>query len=215
MTDLLAIADSGPWPAHDGWPRYPRDTPAMVAIHEAGHLIVALALQAHGGLDSGRELVAVSSGHEGALHHVRDGHRVQPPAEVRTQPYAPWVDADDKARRMVLDRVAVYLAGRAAESIAAGFELRGWPRALLDTDDGRSAVLFSSLCWPERIDGPLQAGWLLARHTLERERAWLQRVAAVIETTGQCSGQDALALRSCDSRPVTGLDGECRSWATQ
>lgn len=191
MDNLLAIAD-GHWPAHSGWPEYDRENPGVVAIHEAGHLVATLALKAHA---ADADFLAVSQGDQGRLYHVRDGKRVAQPPQVREAPYPCDPDADDGFRRMVLDRIAVYMAGRAAELVALGFELRGWPRAMLNSDDGRSAVLFAGLCWDDRIDGPLAAGWMLANATLRQHWPWLVRVAALIEQTGECSKADALLLR--------------------
>ena len=195
---LLAIA-AGHWPAHSGWPEYDRERPGIVALHEGAHLVVTLALKAHA---PDADFVAVSEGDEGRLYHVRDGKRVAPPPQVREAPYPCERDADDQFRRMVLDRIAVYLAGRAAELVALGLELRGWPRAMLNSDDGRSAVLVASLCWEDRIDGPLAAGWMLAAITLRQHWPWLVRVASLIEHTGECSKADALQLRDANAAQV-------------
>jgi len=195
---LLAIAD-GHWPAHSGWPAYNRESPAIVAVHEAGHLVATLALGAHA---TDADFVAVSEGDHGMLCRVRDGKRAAPPSQVRGTPYPCEHDADDQFRRMVLERVAVYLAGRAAELVALGFELRGWPRALLDTDDGRSAVLFAGLCWDKRVDGPLAAAWMLADGTLRQHWPWVIRVASLIEQAGQCSKTEALLLRDANAKQV-------------
>ena len=201
---LLAIAD-GHWPAHSGWPEYDRATPNIVALHEGAHLVATLALGAHA---ADADFLAVSEGDQGMFYHVRDGKRIQPPPQVREQPYPVDPDADAGFRRMVLARVAVYLAGRAAELVALGLELRGWPRALLDTDDGRSAVLFAGLCWEDRIDGPLAAGWMLADTTLRQHWPWLVRVASLIEQTGSCTKAEALQLRDASAEQV-------RRWPTE
>lgn len=192
MSDRLLSIAQGSWPAYSGWPEYNRVDPRIVAIHEAGHLVTVLALGAHA---PDADFVAVSEGDCGRLYRVRDGKRVAPPAQVRATPYPCHRDADASFKRMVLDRGAVYLGGFVAESLTVGFDLDGWPRALLETDDSRSAILFLSLVWPERFDGPLFASWLRARETLQAERDWLMRVAAVIEQTGECSRATALMMR--------------------
>lgn len=206
MNNLLAIAE-GHWPAHIGWPAYNRENPAIVAVHEAGHLVATLALKAHA---PDADFVAVSEGDHGMLYRIRDGRRVTPPPEVRTEPYPCERSADEPFRRMVLARVAVYLAGFASELAALGLELRGWPRALLDTDDGRSAVLFAGLCWDARIDGPLAAGWMLAEETIRQEWPWVVRVAAVIEQEGQCTAASARLLRNASAEQERRLSTENR-----
>jgi hypothetical protein len=204
MDELLRIA-AGAWPPEVGWPDYARDA-HLVAIHEAGHLCVDLALRV---TPEGVDLLAVSEGDSGAVYRVVDGEPVIPPPGQRPACYV----YDPDMRSLVLQRAAMYAGGYAAELLHVGAMIHGWPRAMLDTEDGAAALTFLGIGWNERIDGPLYAAWLLATDTLREQWPWLLRVAAVIETTGRCSKADALALR--ESRPTNGSDGECRSRAAQ
>lgn len=166
-----------------------------VAVHEAGHIVVGLALGMP--CQNARIVVGGAAGQAGVLSAV--GEAVATPATLRPpedvadfyRQAAPLVWPDLPPAEAALRSVTMLLAGRQAELVAAGIRLPGelrihdpdhqWGRAILAAAEMRLAMT-----WAQRM----------ARHLLTCRWPEVEAIAAELRATGIWTNPDAWVRQS-------------------
>lgn len=182
------------------WPPTTTSLRAL-AVHEAGHLCVALVED----LRKSDRLVAriYPDGSLGSVdRYAEDGSPRGDPGRVLTMESNSFTPSPYLQRR-ALSWAAMFAAGYAAEALAEDYAhtITGWPAPLADTDDFRNAAALISFAWPGDHTCVLWTAWRFALHLLSREWDWVLRIADEIDTTGECDNERATELRARCDRP--------------
>lgn len=154
-----------------------------VAVHEAGHIVVGLALGMP--CQNARMVVGGAAGQAGVLSAV--GEAVATPATLRPpedvadfyRQAAPLVWPGLPPAEAALRSVTMLLAGRQAELVAAGIRLPGELR-MHDPDHQQARAILAA------TDQRLAMTWAqrMARHLLTSEWADVESIAAELRATG-------------------------------